>query len=84
MAKKIRKNLEDLSREELLAICNVYKVGLSVANEKLKSKSRELEIIKVVLSQRNIPSKVKVCMDETIAYIKEIEKLKIKELRKSE
>ena len=84
MAKKIRKNLEDLSREELLTICNVYKVGLSVANEKLKSKSRELEIIKVVLSQRNIPSKVKVCMDETIAYIKEIEKLKIKELRKSE
>lgn len=79
MAKKTKVEFEDMSKEELIKKCYTYKDNLFIANQKIKSLNSELEIIRVVLSTRNIPNKLRICMDETLSYMKEIERMKIKE-----
>lgn len=79
MAKKTKVEFEDMSKEELIKKCYTYKDNLFIANQKIKSLNSELEIIRVVLSTRNIPNKLRICMDETLSYIEEVERMKIKE-----
>lgn len=84
MPKKVKVKFEEMSKEELIKKCYTYKDNLFIANQKIKSLNSELEIIRVVLSERNIPNKLRICMDETLSYIEEVERMKIKEREKSD
>lgn len=79
MKKKHINNIEDMSKEELIVKCYTYKNNLHIANEKIKSLSKEVELYKVVLSERRLTEKMRICMEETLSYMKEIERMKIKE-----
>ena len=79
MKKKHINNLEDMSRDELIVKCYTYKNNLHIANEKIKSLSKEVELYKVVLSERRLTEKLRICMEETLSYMKEIERMKTKE-----
>ncbi len=83
MKKKHINNIEDMSKEELIVKCYTYKNNLHIANEKIKSLSKEVELYKVVLSERRLTEKMRICMEETLSYMKEIERMKIKEREKS-
>ena len=78
MKKKHINNLEDMSRDELIVKCYTYKNNLHIANEKIKSLSKEVELYKVVLSERRLTEKLRICMEETLSYMKEIERMKTK------
>ena len=82
MKKKHTNNLEDMSRDELVVKCYTYKNNLHIANEKIKSLTKELELARVVLSERRLTEKLRICMEETLSYMKEIERMKIKEREK--
>ena len=82
MKKKHINNIEDMSKEELIVKCYTYKNNLHIANEKIKSLSKEVELYKVVLSERRLTEKMRICMEETLSYMKEIERMKIKEREK--
>lgn len=84
MPKKVKVKFEEMSKEELIKKCYTYKDNLFIANQKIKSLNSEVEIIRVVLSERNIPNKLRICMDETLSYIEEVERMKIKEREKSD
>lgn len=83
MKKKHINNIEDMSKEQLITKCYTYKNNLYIANQKIISLTRELELLKVVLSERRLTEKMRICMEETLSYMKEIERMKIKEREKS-
>ena len=74
--KKKKVELEELTKEELIAKCQNQKESLKVANDKIQSLSKELEIIRVVLSERRLSEKLRICMEETLSYVEEVERLK--------
>ena len=82
MAKKIKAQFEDMSKKELIKKCYAYKDDLRVTNEKIKSLSGELKIMKAIVSQMTLPHKLQVCMEETLSYMEEIERMKRKEKMK--
>jgi hypothetical protein len=82
MKKKHINNIEDMSKEQLITKCYTYKNNLYIANEKIKSLTKELELARVVLSERRLTEKLRICMEETLSYMKEIERMKIKEREK--
>ena len=69
--KKKKVELEELTKEELVAKCQNQKESLKVANDKIQSLSKELELVRVVLSE-----KLRICMEETLSYVEEVERLK--------
>lgn len=82
MAKKVKAQFEDMSKEELIKKCYTYKDDLRVTNEKIKSLNSELKIMKAIVSQMTLPHKLQVCMEETLSYMEEIERIKRKEKMK--
>lgn len=79
MAKKKQIPLEEMTREELIQKCENQREQIKTLNQVLQSRQKELEIYKVCLSERPLNSKLQICMEETLAYMDEIEKLKNKE-----
>lgn len=79
MAKKKQIPLDEMTREELIQKCKNQREQIKTLNQVLQSRQKELEIYKVCLSERPLNSKLQICMEETLAYMDEIEKLKNKE-----
>ena len=79
MAKKKQIPLEEMTREELIQKCGNQREQIKTLNQVLQSRQKELEIYKVCLSERPLNQKLQICMEETLAYMDEIEKLKNKE-----
>ena len=79
MAKKKQIPLDEMTREELIQKCENQREQIKTLNQVLQSRQKELEIYKVCLSERPLNQKLQICMEETLAYMDEIEKLKNKE-----
>lgn len=79
MAKKKQIPLEEMTREELIQKCENQREQIKTLNQVLQSRQKELELYKVCLSERPLNSKLQICMEETLSYMNEIEKLKNKE-----
>lgn len=76
MAKKKRIPLDKMMREELIQKCENQREQIKTLNQVLQSRQKELELYKVCFSERPLNSKLQICMEETLAYMDEIEKLK--------
>lgn len=79
MSKKKQIPLEEMTREELIQKCENQREQIKTLNQVLQSRQKELELYKVCLSERPLNSKLQICMEETLSYMNEIEKLKNKE-----
>lgn len=79
MAKKRQIPLDEMTREELIQKCENQREQIKTLNQVLQSRQKELELYKVCLSERPLNQKLQICMEETLAYMDEIEKLKNKE-----
>lgn len=79
MAKKKQIPLDKMTREELIQKCENQRGQIKTLNQVLQSRQKELELYKVCLSERPLNSKLQICMEETLAYMDEIEKLKNRE-----
>lgn len=82
--KKKKKEIEDLSYEELLKKCQNQQESLKIANDKIKSLSRKVALYEEIFSNSKISIKVMVAAEETLSCFDEIESLKneIKTLKK--
>lgn len=79
MAKKKQIPLEEMTKEQLIQKCENQREQIKTLNQVLQLRQKELEIYKVCLSERPLNSKLQICMEETLSYMNEIEKLKNKE-----
>lgn len=79
MAKEKQIPLEEMTREELIQKCGNQREQIKTLNQVLQSRQKELELYKVCLLEKPLNSKLQICMEETLAYMDEIEKLKNKE-----
>ena len=79
MAKKKQIPLEEMTREELIKKCENQREQIKTLNQVLQSRQKELELYKVCLSERPLNQKLQICMEETLSFMEEVEKFKIKE-----
>ena len=82
--KKKKKEIEDISYEELLKKCQNQQASLKIANDKIKSLSRKVALYEEIFSNSKISTKVIVAAEETLSCFDEIEFLKteIEKLKK--
>ena len=82
--KKKKKEIEDLSYEELFKKCQNQQESLKIANDKIKSLSRKVALYEEIFSNSKISTKVMVAAEETLSCFDEIEFLKteIEKLKK--
>ena len=77
MAKKKQATpLEDLTREELITKCYNQRKLIKDLQDAGKFLMRANEVYKAMVSQMNLPHKLKVCMDETMSLFDDVEQLK--------
>lgn len=82
--KEKKKEIKDLSYEELLKKCKHQQESLKVANDKIKNLSRKVTLYEEMFGNAKISAKVRVATEETLDCFNEIEFLKneIKTLKK--
>ena len=77
MAKKKQATpLEDLTREELITKCYNQRKLIKDLQDAGKFLMRANEVYRAMVSQMNLPHKLKVCMDETMSLFDDVEQLK--------
>ncbi len=75
---KDKKPFEEMQKDELVAKCKRQQESLRIATNKIKSLTRELEIVRTVISERRLSQKLVACMEETLSYMREVEYYKKK------
>lgn len=78
MAKKKQKELSELSQEELLKKCENQRIELIRLKSLLETKTKENEVLRVGLSERSMTEKMRICINETLSLIDDVEELKKK------
>lgn len=68
--------LEDLTREELITKCYNQRKLIKDLQDAGKFLMRANEVYRAMVSQMNLPHKLKVCMDETMSLFDDVEQLK--------
>lgn len=68
--------LEELTREELITKCYNQRKLIKELQDAGKFLLRANEVYRAMVSQMNLPHKLKVCMDETMSLFDDIEQLK--------
>lgn len=74
--KKELMDLEDLTKEELVKKCKNQRENIKILNSVVKKLKEELELKNYILSNAKMSEKIRVCMNETISYMEEVEQLK--------
>ena len=74
--------LEELTREELITKCYNQRKLIKELQDAGKFLLRANEVYRAMVSQMNLPHKLKVCMDETMSLFDDVEyqKTQIKKL----
>lgn len=80
MSKNKEINLEDLTKEELIKKCLNQRENIKQLQESLKYAKSQIAIYELAISSKKY-DKNTIYMQETLSYIKEVERLK-KELEK--
>lgn len=78
MAKKKQKELGELSQDELLKKCENQRVEIARLKSLLETKTKENEILRVALSERPMTEKMRICINETLSLLDDVEDLKKK------
>lgn len=68
--------LEELTREELITKCYNQRKLIKELQDAGKFLLRANEVYRAMVSQMNLPHKLKVCMDETMSLFDDVEQLK--------
>lgn len=68
--------LEELTREELITKCYNQRKLIKDLQDAGKFLMRANEVYRAMVSQMNLPHKLKVCMDETMSLFDDVEQLK--------
>lgn len=68
--------LEELTREELITKCYNQRKLIKDLQGAGKFLMRANEVYRAMVSQMNLPHKLKVCMDETMSLFDDVEQLK--------
>lgn len=68
--------LEELTREELITKCYNQRKLIKELQDAGKFLLRANEVYRAMVSQMNLPHKLKVCMDETMFLFDDVEQLK--------
>lgn len=76
MAKKKQKELCELSQDELLKKCENQRVEIARLKGLLENKTKENEILRVALSERPMTEKMRICINETLSLLDDVEELK--------
>lgn len=76
MSKKQLVSLEDLSKEELLQKCKNQRYVIARLNEIANILRKKCELYELVMSRRPLDQKIRVCINETLSYMEEIEEIK--------
>lgn len=74
----MNKSISQMTKEELKEKCYNQQTEIKRLKDKIKQLNKELEIKNICLSQKTIPNKIKIYMEETLAYIEEVERFKKK------
>lgn len=78
MAKKKQKGLSELSQDELLKKCENQRIELIRLKSLLETKTKENEVLRVGLSEKSMTEKMRICINETLSLIDDVEELKKK------
>lgn len=76
MANKQQKPLEELTKEELIKKCLNQRNNIQQLQATLEKTQREFDLYKIMNSNRSLPLKLQIAMNETLSYINEIERFK--------
>ena len=74
--KKEQKPLEELTREELIEKCYNQRNLIKQLQEGGKQLLKEFIFLKDMLSEKNLPHKLRIATEETLSYMDEVEKMK--------
>lgn len=78
MAKKKQKELNELSQDELLKKCENQRVEIARLKSLLETKTKENEVLRVALSEKPMTEKMRICVNETLSLIDDVEDMKKK------
>lgn len=81
MAKKESKSLESLTKAELISKCQNQKETIKRLQAKIEDVSlleRKIGILELAYKDMKIDHKLRICMNETLSLMNDIEKLKQK------